>query len=206
MMEFRSPMYGPLKARCEAEVDKRTSSCTMCRRISTASTRLCTMPPQPVSPGTVQSSSSVAMCHRTSGRKPPRQITRAGDQVSFGADRDLIFRSLEETTNWLVRIKKDGRERERLTTAPVLEKLGVSPDGKWVIVLSTGTGEDAVPAVLAVPIHGGAPKKICVPDCSSGWSSDGRFFYVAAKVSANPPGKTLAIPVPAGKSLPDLPA
>jgi dipeptidyl aminopeptidase/acylaminoacyl peptidase len=139
-------------------------------------------------------------------RKPPRQITRAGDQVSFGADGDLVFRSLEEKTNWLVRIKKDGRERERITTAPVLEKLGVSPDGKWVIVLSTGAGEDAVPAVLAVPIHGGAPKKICIPDCSSGWSSDGRFFYVAAKVSANSPGKTLAIPVAAGKSLPDLPA
>lgn len=139
-------------------------------------------------------------------RKPPRQITRAGDQVSFGADGDLIFRSLEEKTNWLVRIKKDGSERERITTVPVLDKFGVSPDGKWVIVLSTGAGEDAIPAVLAAPIHGGAPKKICVPDCSSGWSSDGRFFYVAAKMSANSPGKTLAIPVPPGKSLPDLPA
>ena len=110
------------------------------------------------------------------------------------------------TTNWLVRIKKDGRGRERITTAPILEKFGVSPDGEWVIVLSPGAGEDAVPAVLAVPIHGGAPKKICVPDCSSGWSSDGRFFYVAAKVLRDSPGKTLAIPVPAGKSLPDLPA
>jgi hypothetical protein len=49
-------------------------------------------------------------------RKPPRQIARAGDQVSFGADGDLVFRSLEEKTNWLVRIKKDGRERERITT------------------------------------------------------------------------------------------
>ena len=139
-------------------------------------------------------------------RKPPRQITRAGDQVSFGADGDLIFRSLEEKTNWLARIKKDGRERERITTAPVLEKLGVSPDSKWVIILSTGAGEDALPGVLAVPIHGGTPKKICVPDCSAEWSFDGRFFYVAAKESANSPGKTLAIPVPASKSLPDLPA
>jgi serine/threonine protein kinase len=141
-------------------------------------------------------------------RKPPRQIARAGDQVSFGADGDLVFRSLEEKTNWLVRIKKDGKERERITTAPVLEKFGVSPDGEFVIILSPGAGEDAVPAMLAVPIHGGAPKKICVPDCSSGWSSDGRFFYVArvAKESANSPGKTLAIPVPAGKSLPDLPS
>lgn len=141
--------------------------------------------------------------------KPPRQIARAGDQVSFGADGDLVFRSLEETTNWLVRIKKGGRERERITTAPVLEKFGVSPNGEWVIVLSPGAGEDAVNAWLAVPIHGGAAKKICVPPpkCSSGWSSDGKFFYVAsvATESANP-GKTLAIPVPAGKSLPDLPA
>ena len=117
-------------------------------------------------------------------RKPPRQIARAGDQVSFGADGDLVFRSLEEKTNWLVRIKKDGRERERITTTPVLEKFGVSPDGEWVIILSPGAGEDAGPAMLAVPIHGGAPKKICVPDCSSGWSSDGRFFYVGTRESA----------------------
>ena len=40
------------------------------------------------------------------------------------------------------------------------------------------------------------------------WSSDGRFLYVAINpgTSAASPGKTLAIPVPAGKSLPDLPA
>ena len=134
--------------------------------------------------------------------KPPRQITRGGDQVSFGADGDLIFRSLEEKTNGLVRIKKDGRERERITTTPVLEKFGVSPDGEWVIVLSPGVGEDVIPAALAVPIHGGAPKKVCTPDCWSGWSSDGRFFYVAI-----PRGeKTLVIPVPAGKSLPHFPA
>ena len=41
-------------------------------------------------------------------RTPPRQIARSGDQVSFGADGDLVFRSLEETANALVRIKKDG--------------------------------------------------------------------------------------------------
>jgi Tol biopolymer transport system component len=36
-------------------------------------------------------------------RTPPRQIARVGDQVSFGADGDLIFRSLEEGTQGLVR-------------------------------------------------------------------------------------------------------
>ena len=133
-------------------------------------------------------------------RTPPRQIARVGDQVSFGADEDLIFRSLEDQGG-LVRIKRDGRQREQITTVPVLEKFAVSPDGEWVIIISPGPGADAEWAVLAVPIHGGAPKKICVPDCLSGWSSDGRFFYLGTRG-----GTTLVIPVPAGKSLPDLPA
>jgi eukaryotic-like serine/threonine-protein kinase len=140
-------------------------------------------------------------------RKPPRLIARGGDQVSFGADGDLIFRSLEEKSNGLVRIKKDGKERDRITTLPVLDKFGVSPDGEWVIIASPEAGEDAIGATLAVPIRGGSPQKICVPDCPAGWSADGRFFYVEnfAKESANSLGKTLAIPVPAGKSLPNLP-
>jgi hypothetical protein len=141
-------------------------------------------------------------------RTPPRQIAGAGDQVSFGADGDLVFRSLEGTTNGLVRIKKNGSGRERITTVPILEKFGVSPDGEWVIVIALGVGEDAGPAMLAVPIHGGEPRKLCHELCRAVWSSDGRFFYVTGGVgsSATYSEKTLAIPVPAGKSLPDLPA
>ena len=144
-------------------------------------------------------------------RTPPRQIARAGDQVSFAADGHLVFRSLEENTNLVVRIKKDGMGRERITTAPVLDKNGVSPDGEWVLVSSPGAGVDAVPATLAVPIRGGGPpRKICAPTCHAAWSSDGKFFYVsldpsAAATSPGTPGKVLAIPVPAGKSLPELP-
>ena len=77
-------------------------------------------------------------------RTPPRLIARAGDQVSFGADGDLVFRSLEATTNVLVRIKKDGSGRERVTTVPVLDKFGVSPDGEWVIVFSPGAGANTL--------------------------------------------------------------
>ena len=134
-------------------------------------------------------------------RSPPRRVAEAGDQVSFGADRDLIFRSLEEKTNGLVRIKKDGRVRDRITTLPVLEKLTVSPDGNWVLIFSPGTKADIGPAMLAVPIRGGAPQKICYLVCWSGWSPDGRFFYVGI-----PGGKAFLIPVPAGESLPNLPA
>jgi DNA-binding winged helix-turn-helix (wHTH) protein/Tol biopolymer transport system component len=136
--------------------------------------------------------------------KPATLIARAGDQVSFTSDGNLVFRSLEGKTNWLVRIRKDGRERERVTTVPVLEKLGVSPDGKWVIVVSPGVGEGASYSMLAVPVHGGAAKMICT--CSSaGWSFDGRAFYIESAKSGETLGKTLAIPVRSGKSLPDLP-
>jgi serine/threonine protein kinase/Tol biopolymer transport system component len=140
-------------------------------------------------------------------RTPPREIARAGDQVSFGAGGELIFRSLKEN-NALVRIKNDGTGRDRITTTPVLDKWGVSPDGKWVLVWSPGAGDKASPGTLAIPTHGGTATKVC-DECWATWSADGRFFYVASDPGsrASPiSGKTLAIPVPVGTSLPNLPA
>jgi len=142
-------------------------------------------------------------------RTPPREIA-AGDQVSFGAERELVFRSLEGATTFPVRIKKDGSGREPVTTVPILEKSGVSPDGKWVIAFSSGTTTNAlVGGILAIPLHGGAPKKLCGgANCQAAWSHDGRFLYVDMNAVVSGPfaGKTVAIPIPAGKSLPDLPA
>jgi len=139
-------------------------------------------------------------------RTPPRLIARAGDQVSFGAAGELIFRSLAES-NALIRIKTDGTGRERIPTVSVLEKGDVSPDGDWVVIRAPGSGKDAALATLAVPIHGGVPKIICYV-CSATWSTDGKFFYVGSDRSAfaTAAGRTLAIPVPIGQSLPDLPA
>jgi serine/threonine protein kinase len=137
-------------------------------------------------------------------RTSPRMIASAGDSPSFGAAGELIFRSLGEN-NALVRINTDGTGRERIPTVSMLEKGDVSPDGEWVIIRAPGAGKDAVLATLAVPIHGGVPRIICYV-CSAVWSTDGKFFYVGSNASATSAGKTLAIPVPAGKSLPDLPA
>src|SRR6185295_18815705 len=74
---------------------------------------------------------------------PPREIA-TGDQVSFGADGELVFRSLEETTTFPVRIKKDGSGREPVTTAPIVEKSGVSPDGNWVVAFTSATATNAL--------------------------------------------------------------
>jgi serine/threonine protein kinase len=134
-------------------------------------------------------------------RTPPRRIARGADEVSFGVNGDLVFRSLDEKMDTLVRIRKDGSRREPLTTVPILEKGSVSPDGEWVTAINAS-------GLISVPLQLGAIRRICPSPCRAVWSSDGRFFYVAIdpNSSAAAPGMTLAIPVPAGKSLPDLPA
>jgi len=97
-----------------------------------------------------------------------------------------------------------------ITSPPVFDKFSVSPDGQWVVVFS---GAEQALSTFAVPTHGGAPRRICRQgNCLATWSSDGRFFYVlnsafnAADTATPAVGKTVVIPVPSGKSLPDLPA
>jgi dipeptidyl aminopeptidase/acylaminoacyl peptidase len=133
----------------------------------------------------------------------PRAIARWGDQVSFGADGELVFRSLLED-NALVRIKRDGTGRERITSMPVINKFGMSPDGEWAIAFRPGVGENLA-TTFAVPTHGGPPRILCAGPCKAVWSADGRFLYVWANGQVNGQDKTFVIPVPAGTSMPDLP-
>ena len=128
--------------------------------------------------------------------------------MSFGAPGELVFRSLAEG-NALARIKTDRTSFERIPTVSFLDKGDVSPDGEWVIIHAPATSDDPVMETLAVPIRGGVPRTVCRSDsdnCTAGWSPDGNFFYVGSdrKTSPSFPRRTFAIPVPAGKALPDL--
>ena len=139
-------------------------------------------------------------------RTPPRLIVEAGDQVSFGAPGELIFRSLAKG-NALARIKTDGTGFERIPTVSFLDKGDVSPDGEWVIIRAPATSDRPVVEALAVPIRGGVPRTVCRGDadnCTAGWSPDGKFFYVGRPETSRPRRRTFAIPVPAGKALPDF--
>jgi hypothetical protein len=141
-------------------------------------------------------------------RTPPRLIFDNGDQVSFGAPGELIFRSLAKG-NALARIKADGTGFERIPTASFLEKGDVSPDGEWVIIKAPATSGNPVAETLAVPIRGGSARTVCRGDadtCIAGWSPDGKFFYLAVDLKTSPSSvrETFAVPVPAGKALPDF--
>jgi WD40 repeat protein len=134
-------------------------------------------------------------------RTPPRLVLKNGDQVSFGAPGELIFRSLAEG-NALARIKTDGTGFERIPTVSFLEKGDVSPDGEWVIIPTPATSDHPVYENLAVPIRGGVPRTVCrdTGPCTARWSPDGNFFYIGSNLTR----RTFAIPLPAGKALPDF--
>ena len=92
---------------------------------------------------------------------PPRRVVQSADEVSFGADDDLVFRSLEDKVNFLMRIGKDGSGLRRVIETPILNKFGVSPNGLWTAVLAPGQGESTSYVTFAVPLRGGAPFSIC---------------------------------------------
>jgi Tol biopolymer transport system component len=141
-------------------------------------------------------------------RSPPRLVTNGGNAVSFGPDGTLIFRQRDGNANYLYRVKKDGSGRERLSSAPILNKSGVSPDGEWVIVNRTQTGEDAATGsagieTMAIPVRGGAPRKLCNYNCmpNTKWTPDNRWMSLALER-----GRVLVLPVAPGQVLPSLPA
>ena len=62
-------------------------------------------------------------------------------------------------------------------------------------------------ATMAVPIGGGSPRRICSGFCPVAWAPDRKFLYVGlAPSSQTTRGKTVAIPIPPGETLPNLPA
>jgi hypothetical protein len=103
----------------------------------------------------------------------------------------------------------------------IRDKYSMSPNGDWVLVhadasqaesveLDPSTQPDVNPVLagpmFAASVHDGTLKRVCPAFCLADWSSDGRFFYVKFdRDTPISPGKVLAIPVPAGRSLPDLP-
>jgi Tol biopolymer transport system component len=139
-------------------------------------------------------------------RTPPRLIARNADQVSFGAGRDLIFRSLEGSENTVVRADVDGgAPPQRLDTPPVHNKSAVSPDGQWVVVMSPGIAHESS-YTRAVPVHGGDSVKICAGYCWAAWSPDGRFLYVPVGAGGlSEPTATLVFPLAEDGSFPELP-
>jgi hypothetical protein len=78
----------------------------------------------------------------------------------------------------------------------------MSPDRRWVFVMAPVDGVPTT-AVLAVPLDGGPVRRVCPGTCGVRWSPDGTTMFISPLVDSA--SRAIALPVPKGESLPELP-
>jgi dipeptidyl aminopeptidase/acylaminoacyl peptidase len=132
---------------------------------------------------------------------PPQLISSSGaTSPLFGPDGQILFRLTEGTTHYLARMQRDGSGRSKVVPYPIGNIQCISPDRRWVVAFAPSPR-----AAIAVPVDGGPPRIVC-DRCYVVWAPDGKYLYFGLeRGSRTSPGKTLAIPVPAGEMLPNLP-
>ncbi len=135
-------------------------------------------------------------------RTAPRRVVQGGDKVAFGANRDLVFRSIEGHLNFISRIGPDGQNRVHLSDINAIDVMGTSPDGQWVTFAGRFAGERV--AVMVVPVYGGDSRVLCYNDCRPGWSPDAASLYLDIGVEA--PRPILIVPLQPGHAFPQFPA
>jgi eukaryotic-like serine/threonine-protein kinase len=143
-------------------------------------------------------------------RSSPRQITSSAKDFSpvFAPDGTLIFMSMEGEKSFLYRIRSDGGERRKITPDPVVQLQTVSPDGKWVVTQVSFPGEDPPRGIVAIPLSGGEPVRLCQGVCGVRWPLDGKSLFlsiIGETHSQNSDFGTFVIALPGGKLFPKLP-
>ena len=124
----------------------------------------------------------------------------------FGAGGRILVQQTEGNANYLEQINSDGSHRSKIFPYPIGEIQSVSPGRRWATAEIPRAPDTGLPAIMAIPLAGGAPQRICAPLCLTSWSTDGKFLFVSVEdPSRTSPGRSLAIPLGPGESLPDLP-
>jgi hypothetical protein len=104
-------------------------------------------------------------------------------------------------------MNQEGAGRSKVLPYPIIEVQGISPARKWLMASAPyPEGNSMLPMTVAIPLAGGSPRRICAGYCTPEWSSSGRFLFVPVEASSqSSPGRSLAIPVGPGESLPEFP-
>ena len=139
---------------------------------------------------------------------PATKINISGAQSPrFGGGGQILFQRAEGSANYLEQIDPDGTHLAKAIPYPILDVQNISPGRKWVTLSLPRTPQHDAPAVAIAPLDGGPPRRVCVSYCQPKWSIDGKFLFVPVEApSRTSPGRSLAIPVGPGESLPDFPA
>ena len=129
-----------------------------------------------------------------------------GTRPHFGARGQIIFQKAEGNSNFLEQINPDGSSGSKVLPYPILGVQSISPARHWIVVEVPNAPESHSPAVMAIPLEGGIPRPICLQSyCVPSWSPNGSFLFVdVEQPSRTSPGRSLAIPLGPGETLPDL--
>lgn len=139
---------------------------------------------------------------------PPKPIGVSGETTPhFGPRGKILFRFAEGNANYLEQMNQDGTGRSKVVPYPIIEIQSVSPGKKWfTAILPYPDGKNLSPWVMAIPLDGGPPRRLCESYCRTTWSSNGKFLFIGVEAgSQTNPGRSLAIPVGPGETIPDFP-
>ncbi len=104
--------------------------------------------------------------------------------------------SVDPTGQRVVCSALDSDGRSHLWIVPI-DPQSVSADGKWVITQIALPGKEALRGVVAFPIRGGSPIRLCRGLCFVSWRRDAKFMYVHLPGTSQQGelGKTFVVPV-----------
>jgi hypothetical protein len=142
----------------------------------------------------------------------PRCIANAGAAAPrFGPDGRVLFRMRDGKTNYLAEMNRDGSDWAKVVPYPITTVEKISPDRGWVVTIAQESDKadesTALIPEVAIPLSGGSPRRICPGPCDVAWSTDMKWFYIGVvPASREDRGKTIALPIPPGQSLPKLPS
>jgi DNA-binding winged helix-turn-helix (wHTH) protein/Tol biopolymer transport system component len=142
-----------------------------------------------------------------SRRSSPVRISSAvaEDAPLLLPDGDLVFRATEGGANFLYRMKTDGSARRKISPERVLDIYSISPDGRWVIAATPGSGDEehiTLGITKAFAVDGTATAPLCTGYCLVSWDTSGGFVYFRS------PGVkegSFALPVMRDSGLPMIP-
>jgi Tol biopolymer transport system component len=137
----------------------------------------------------------------TNRRSSPVRIssTEVEDSPHFLPDGDLIFRAVENGSNFLYRMKPDGSGRTKITPHRVFDVFAVSPNGLWVMAGTPVSNQEHTAAAKAFRVDGKEEVVLCPSYCVMNWDTSGKFALFSFRLE-----NSYALPL-AQSGLPKLP-
>lgn len=138
---------------------------------------------------------------------PAKRVSVSGARdPRFGDHGQILFQHAEGSTNYLEQIEPGGTKLSKVIPNPISDFQGISPGRRWATVGVLRSSQDNSASVVLAPVDGGPLRRVCESYCQPKWSIDGKFLFVPVEDRTRTSrGRSLAIPVGPGESLPDLP-